>query len=53
MFFKAHPSRPSDDGCSFLGCFLLNEPDTDSSASILHLGAEVWSGSSFPCPLPP
>lgn len=24
-----------------------------SSATTLHLGAEVWSGSSFSCPLPP
>lgn len=53
LFFKAHPSSASDKGYSFLGCFLLNEPDRGSAASILCLGAELGSGSSFCFPLPP
>lgn len=53
LFFKAHPSSASDNGCSCLGYFLLNELDTGSSASRLHPGAEAWSDSSFPCPFPP
>lgn len=53
LFFEAHPYSASDNGCSCLGYFLLNEPGTGSSASRLLPGVEAWSGSSFPCPLPP
>lgn len=38
LFFKAYLSSASDNGCSFLGCFLLNEPDTGSSASTVPWG---------------
>lgn len=53
LFFKAHPSSASDYDCSCLGYFLLNDPDTGSSASRLCLGVEAWNGSSFPCLLSP